>query len=351
MIDHAEYRARRTFGSLDALRAFSIVAVIWHHTAAHPDFEPSTRGFLGVDLFFVLSGFLIVTLILRERDTTGTISLRDFYIRRSLRIFPIYYLLLGAFALAFWVKPGANAEPYFQALPYYLTYTANWTHIATIMSVAWSLAAEEQFYLVWPPIERYLRKLWLPVLVVLLVINQLINFGLIWESLGDLEILQVTFTPILLGVLLAHVLHDPRGYRIMGRVLGSRGASLVTFVLVIGLSTAIPGDVSGLPRLLIHLAMVALVASVVIREDHLLTPLMRTRPLLSIGMVSYGMYLYHTVVRHVVFEVFGEAIPSLFLKFVLTTALTWVIAKLSFHLIEKRFLALKHRFAAKTHAT
>src|SRR5436189_6393893 len=76
------FRARSRFAALDGIRACSILAVIWHHTAAGLGAVPiSSNGFLGVDMFFVLSGFLIVTLILRERDGTGAISLRRFYAR------------------------------------------------------------------------------------------------------------------------------------------------------------------------------------------------------------------------------------------------------------------------------
>lgn len=92
---HADFLRQRTFGSLDGLRAISIIGVVWHHTGADTGLRGMTRGFLGVDLFFVISGFLIVSLLLRERRRTGAISLRAFYARRLLRIFPLYYGVLG----------------------------------------------------------------------------------------------------------------------------------------------------------------------------------------------------------------------------------------------------------------
>ena len=82
---HQGYLETRVFGSLDGLRAASILAVVWHHTPlVYPDLVLSRRGFLGVDLFFIISGFLIVTLLLRERRRSGRISLRGFYVRRFL---------------------------------------------------------------------------------------------------------------------------------------------------------------------------------------------------------------------------------------------------------------------------
>src|SRR5215831_19037330 len=101
------YLQTRTFGSLDGLRALAILGVIWHHSAsALPGWPITARGFLGVDLFFVISGFLIVTLLLRERRRTATISLRKFYVRRFLRIFPPYYGLLALVTIVALLKPG-----------------------------------------------------------------------------------------------------------------------------------------------------------------------------------------------------------------------------------------------------
>src|SRR5688500_8977594 len=104
-VSHDAFLRTRHFGSLDGVRCFSILAVVWHHTDhSWVGAAWAGRGFLGVDMFFVLSGFLIVTLILREKDRTGTISLKDFYVRRTLRIFPIYYGLLLVLAALYGIS-------------------------------------------------------------------------------------------------------------------------------------------------------------------------------------------------------------------------------------------------------
>ena len=122
---------------------------------------------------------------------------------------PIYYLLILMVLVMYIItRPNSkSARDYYHAVPFLLTYTSNWRNItAGNMGVMWSLATEEQFYLVWPAIEKFLKPWWVAVaLVVVLVVNQLINFGifdpLISEVFGpiSLPILHVTFTPIRLG--------------------------------------------------------------------------------------------------------------------------------------------------------
>lgn len=105
MSPHTRYLSQRHFGSLDGLRCLCIIAVLWHHAPVTEVVQQPLllrRGFVGVDFFFVLSGFLITTLLLREESSTGRISLRGFYFRRALRILPVYFLLVTAVIL-YWI--------------------------------------------------------------------------------------------------------------------------------------------------------------------------------------------------------------------------------------------------------
>src|SRR5262245_32214375 len=98
---HRWFLGRSHFGALDGLRCISILAVIWAHGPGQRATLFLLRsGALGVDLFFVISGFLITTLLLRERRSTGSVSLARFYARRSLRIFPLYYAVLAIYTIA-----------------------------------------------------------------------------------------------------------------------------------------------------------------------------------------------------------------------------------------------------------
>lgn len=350
------YRARARFGSLDGVRCLSILAVIWHHTTPGlPGWPITHNGFLGVDMFFVLSGFLIVTLLLRERDDTGRISLPAFYMRRTLRIFPVYYGLLLALAAAFFfLRPDSpSAAAYLRALPWYATYTSNWstTH-AVGLELTWSLSTEEQFYLLWPLCEVLLRGRALAAAwIFFFAANQAVNFGLadgwfggwLGERRPHLNILQATFTPILLGVGLAHFLHNPRAFRLAHRALGHPWSALAA-LLVLLLACNYPGDLAGAPRLTIQILMAVFLAACVVREDHWARPILSSTPALAIGRVSYGMYLFHTFFVTPSARLADKSgLQLTVLPFLLCAALTYAAAEVSFWTYERPFLHLKRR--------
>jgi peptidoglycan/LPS O-acetylase OafA/YrhL len=352
------FRARRHFSALDGIRAFSILAVVWHHTAGGlGGFPLSENGFLGVDMFFVLSGFLIVTLILRERARTGVISLRGFYARRTLRIFPIYYLVLACVLLLVTVlHPGSEMRaPFLRELPFHLTYTTNWVRSSTFLAIAWSLATEEQFYLLWPPVEKFLPRASVVVVLAVIALNQLVNFqvcdGFLESRLGmrhaDYAILQVTFTPICLGVLLAHILDDRAGFGRMRGILANKLSPwLVLGLLLVVCNTA--GDISGLPRLAIQLSMTLLLAACVLDESHAVSRLLSWRVLGRIGTISYGMYLYHLFARHAAqMMLSATGVASPLALFVVCTVLTIAVAELSFRWIETPLSNLRRKFGRR----
>src|SRR4029077_2234090 len=285
-----EFQGRRHFGSLDGLRCLSILAVIWHHTGgrAFPDSVLLQHGPYGVSLFFVISGFLITTLLLREKRRTADIGMKNFIVRRTLRIFPLYYTVLLAYTVLVLALEHSSPEGqgFLSNLKYYATYTSNWfvplTDGRGIFYFAWSLATEEQFYLVWPWVEKFLR----PVLAVPLV-TFVIAASIYWDVLA--------FAAVGMGVLLAHLLDSPRGYALAWPFLRLRWAApalMLALVCVVAWPSA--GGVMPLA------AMTLLVGAAVIREDHWLRPLFAHRLAASIGQVSYGMYLMHMLYYNVV---------------------------------------------------
>jgi len=346
---HDDYLNTRSFASLDGLRALSILAVIWHHTAGDAGgWTLLSRGFLGVDFFFIISGFLIVTLLLRERRRTGTLSLRNFYARRVLRIFPAYWATLLLVAMVAFLKPGPSAAQLQRDLPYALFYVSNLVPMLTLLSVTWSLSTEEQFYLFVPPVQKYFPHAFVRVLPVIYLLVILPPFGFLPSVHLPDFFRQTTFGPILLGVMLAYVLDDPRGWSLVQRMLGHPWSSVGALLLVV-LACSLPtADITGWARLAIHASLLVLLASCVVREEHVLRPALTWWPIRRVGVVSYGMYLYHLLADWPMSRVLERAgIHSGLVRFVAVATLTYVIAELSYRWFEVRFLALKERFSAQ----
>jgi len=350
------FQSVRFFGSLDGLRALSILAVLWHHAMPLQDAVPiGQRGFLGVDLFFVISGFLIPTLLLRERERWGAISLAGFYWRRFLRIFPPYYLVLGIYAAIFLLlAQSGRAATYWQELPFYLSYTSNWID-AEVFGIAWSLACEEQFYLLLPPLMILLSGRWLAVFgLFFLLLNQLVNFGVLDGVLATLipnaehlEVLQATFTPIVLGVFLAFLMNKPQGYFLVRAILGYRW-SIVIIAIALLVFLMIPNDdISGLHRLVIQMLLTLLVGAAVVREDHGFAGFLQLAPLRRLGRVSYGVYLYHLLVLDFSLRLISPNAPFYQALLLMTVIiLSWLVAEASFRFMEKPLLRLRGRIGS-----
>jgi peptidoglycan/LPS O-acetylase OafA/YrhL len=348
---YARFAKTKIFESLDGLRAISILVVIWHHApTAVPAWQITTRGFFGVDLFFIISGFLIVTLILREQRQTNTISLTNFYTRRFLRIFPPYYLMLLVVGTTAYLKPdGTTSDAVKRDLPYALLYISNLVPMYSQLAITWSLSVEEQFYIVIPTIIKYARRA-LPILLSFAyVLVCLPPFGFFPTVHFPPFFVETTFGPILLGTMLAYVLDQPRGFSFASCIVGWRIMPVITLGLIIAILSYSPSDMSGWPRIAAHWAMLALVASCVVSQTNVLSPLLCLWPMRRIGVVSYGMYLYHLRVMHFVLKGLS-AVGTIngFAAFLGSALATWVVAELSYRFFESRFLVLKKRYGSQT---
>ena len=348
---HAAYLRAARFPALDGLRFLSIVPVIWHHSTTGPLAGLLGKGPVGVDLFFAISGFLITSLMLREQRATGRVAVGSFYARRALRIFPLYYAVLALYAVRAWLLPGADPvrAHFFRSLPYWATYTANWwvdfgVPHPVLFAFGWSLATEEQFYVVWPWIVRPSRGWLFPVVAALLLLaaDQGVEHGL-WlgalpqDSTGRRMVASIA-SPILMGALLAFLLDRPRGFAVAERVLGHRASAPLALVAVVAMLAA-----DGVPLVAVQVGLVLLVGACCVRPDQGLRWLTDAAPVRWLGTVSYGMYLLHvsaiTAARRVLPA--GSSVPVVFgVAFALTLVAAWA----SYRWFERPFLGLRDRW-------
>ena len=356
-----EYLSRKHFGSLDGLRFVCILLVLWHHSPAFGTIENPlrilTRGFSGVDFFFVLSGFLITTLLLREQAQHGSFSLRGFYFRRALRILPVYYLVVTAVSVYFVLWKGY--DQYAAMVPYYYGFFANMLKSdIPLLSPTWSLSVEEQFYLLWPlalmllPNIARVQAWFLALLVTLCLVGMLgwhTYFGIssYETSIAIWKISVGGFSAILIGALCAVLLHSKTGFSVLFSLCGARWMPVIGVAVLLTLYQMLPSALWGLPTTVMHLTMAVILVSIVVREDHVLARLFQMSLIRRIGQISYGVYLYHLIALHISHEVlapFGitrETGPWAISLLMLVMAV--VISEISFRYYETPFLRLRHR--------
>jgi peptidoglycan/LPS O-acetylase OafA/YrhL len=336
--------------SLDGVRGLAILFVLLSHVQS----LPLGGGFIGVDLFFVLSGFLITTLLLEERQETGTVSLKAFYVRRALRLLPALVAMLAAMLVlvAVFDAPGVAANARTSAVMT-LLYSSNWFMAYKEfpfpgLSATWSLSVEEQFYLVWPLLLITLLKLPPRGRVAVVAAGMLLSAALralLWKTTGSFERVffgSDTHADGLLAGALAGLLLS-QGWVPPSRLL-KLAAHVVLGVLFLFLYWGWLADdyvlVGGL--FLLNLGMTALVVALVRDPGPLLLGFFEFGPLAWLGRISYGVYLWHMVVFG-----FSGRLPLLKRagSWPLSIALTIAVAALSFYLLERPLLRLKRRFS------
>lgn len=352
---------------LDGLRGVAIIMVMLSHIGI----PTIGGGFFGVDIFFVLSGFLITRLLLQEFDTRNmTIALGNFYMRRVLRLGPALLLLLAAYCVIGWLA-GKPQEYSWRAL-IALFYLTNWVQAFQVypmdkLSHTWSLSVEEQFYIVWPLLLIVLarriqcRERLAALISAAIVLDVAFRVAMVHQGLPWWRIhygLDARADPLLVGCLLGVTFSSPRlrSYyerhtRMIswGAVLGC--AFLTTqLVMLEPLETRINQyHLWGMP--LTALATAFLLLHIFVHEGGPLRALLGSRPLVEAGRISYGLYLWH----YLVFNAIGVMLQSqpvspvvvLFLIIPAAFALTWLVAWASFRYVEAPTLRLKRIFVAK----
>ena len=334
--------------SLDGLRAIAIGLVLIEHLrgtagfAALTVFDDIELGRLGVRIFFVISGFLITSLLVQESRATGRVDLWGFYLRRAFRIFPAFYTYVIAVAILDAMGVVATRSGDYLAA---ITYTANYHHDhGWPLGHIWSLSVEEQFYVVWPAIVLIVGRRWcLGVALGALVMAPAIRLasdhlhGATGEGIG--ETFQTICDAIATGCVLALVrdrLDVSAGYL---RWLRSP-AWLVAPILMVVIAWV---GVSVIGQTLINVLIAVTIDRVVRIPDDLIGRALNRRLLVWLGAVSYSLYLWQQLF-------IDRKQPGILHAFPVSLILSLAAAYLSYTVIEQPFLQLRSRLQGRRDA-
>jgi peptidoglycan/LPS O-acetylase OafA/YrhL len=350
-------RKPQHFMQLDGVRAFAALAVIVFHEGrfvSMPFF--GNLGNNGVALFFVLSGFLITGILVRVRDGAERLNsgvggvLRAFYARRFLRIFPLYYLVLFLLLVL-------GVRDIRDTIPWHALYLSNILSARAgqyaFPSHFWTLSVEEQFYLAWAPIVLFLPRRWLKGAVIMMIaIGPLSRIGVYLITARKVAAVALPTSCLdLLGIgcLLALLWHDGSNSDALRLRLGRIALAVGTLLLV--LETALELADRGMKlRVMLFTLPVALISFWIVDRSTrgfagLPGRLLGSAPLVYLGTISYGLYVYHIFVP-LAARALGLPFPEergvwrVLAVFVVTVA----VASLSWHLYEKPINMLKRRF-------
>lgn len=347
--------------ALDGLRGLAVLMVMLDHAGSYLwQTDKLSGGGFGVDIFFVLSGFLITVLLLEEWQKTGGISLKNFYARRALRLLPaLFGVLLVCVAYAAYISLHSGnktaATSIIKSALFTLFYIPNlalafgWTGF-NLLAHTWSLGIEEQFYLIWPLSLLLLLKL-SPKLKTIAVV---IGVGIILAIIYRATLLQLG-TPadvlylrpdtradsLLLGCFTAVLWH--RG--VISSIPWSR-YFWPAIAIVFGLAAFRPALLQALPMGLYSvLAAAAAVMILGLLQDSVPRQIFEFRPLVYTGRISYGMYLWHFPVNSILVPLLMRARVPTFISLLVLFVSTFVVATISFRLIEQPFLKLKRKLS------
>lgn len=364
--------------SLDGVRAIAILLVMTFHA------DITYFGWTGVQLFFVLSGYLIIGILWKEKFNPGSLSykFKRFWTRRSLRIFPLYFGFIFLLALSYFLFnfPATFADYY----PYLLTYTFNYSlHLpekqGPFFTFLWSLSIEEQFYLLFPVIiffcsPKFIKGLMIAIIFASPFIRFLLgrhyaNLGLepnviansvYWNTLSHMD-------AFFLGGLIPVLSLDTRIKKPNTIFFTS-----LTLVLIAGILNFIytPSSVHYINDLgyahgaidnyvyvweytLLNLLFASFILILVSKHNQFnfsgIRKLMESKWMVKIGKVSYGMYIYHWAIIYIFTLLFlhGQGMLIKVLFFIPYTATVYLVSELSYRLYESRFIKLKDSISFK----
>lgn len=360
---------------LDGLRCIAVIWVVLHNMGNRVLDESNAvfirlldvalgTGWMGVQLFFVLSGYLITRILLASRGTEG--ALRIFFLRRVLRIFPVYFLLLALMIFVVplsGIMPPGWAELAARQQTYLWTYTINWVmpfFDENCLPHLWSLGVEEQFYLFWPLLVLFLPITMLPRLFVALIVIATVVRSALFLG-GDTWMMDAgyywTITRIdalAAGGLLAWFTTPGRNGIPRAWLAGMTVSAAVAMLAIIGITHEFASSKAGISLLnqtiagLLFFGVIGLVTMP--GPANRVSSLLASRPMASIGRISYGIYLFHlpviqawTNLNPLPMDQSGNIarFAAILVNLGAVTVISVVIAAISWTLFERPILSLK----------
>jgi len=362
---------------LDSVRALAVLLVIFSHWLPVDSFwHFKLAGIVGVTVFFVLSGYLITRILINSRDkfekkcknnskAKSVFSLfKIFYIRRFLRIVPVYYLVLFVLFFLFFIPEFSYVREH---LFYYLTYTSNFLYFFSeswqgYVSHFWTLAVEEQFYLIWPlvillvPRKHLLKTMILFVFIGIVFRYILANFYLdpSFDLTFMMTLMPSCFDAFAIGAILAFLQKKKVKYLNFSLLFLSILSVLFIYLFTYGNEISIGNSFLSKPmfsfmyyfenysqlHFIYNRFLISIVSAFIILKTSenikgILGFILNLKALQYLGKISYGIYIYHNFIR-----VFLDTEKYFFLSFIIVI----LVSSLSWYLFEKPINNLKKRF-------
>lgn len=349
----------RHIPALDGIRGIAIILVLLFHL----HIPGLSLGWAGVPLFFVLSGFLITGILIDAKKEKFSYYIKSFYIKRTLRIFPLFYLylILNFLALVVTNRPVDGYAWYFSYLQNYHLGAEIYSqgYIPGIVAHTWSLAVEEQFYLLWPFVVFFLNRKQLAYLCIVLIVAAPVTRWIILQDSGNIYMANVTLPGCLdmmaYGALLA-ILRTSTIKIVSALVfsLFSVGALLMLYAIyTLGLDAFWNPEKWTAPAFYAYTALAFIfglpIWLVTKTPVSLLVCALTTRPLLYTGKISYGLYIWH----YAVFLIMDKITLKLnisneyFIPQIISLIASYAIAAASYYIFEVHFLRIKDRLYVK----
>lgn len=357
---------------LNGLRFFAAFFVIISHAAisieklgiAHINyFVFLNRGEDAVNFFFTLSGFLITYLLQIEIKKTGTVSIKEFYLRRIFRIWPLYFIIIViGFLLLGVIYPWMYGKPYFtftipEGLLMFVFFVPNYAaknFAVGLLNPLWSIGVEEQFYLFWAPLVKCFKNR-MKVMIVAFVLISTIFYVLLYTNIlvfaqnWQRFLLTQKFFAMAIGAMFAYILYSDFKWYNKSFLASYPFQFIIIFLVIYHYLIGFPFSENLFGKIFFSVIYGFLILNVSTIDKKLIN--LETKILKYLGVISYGLYMFHMVIDYVLRLLYPYLIRSnisnyilIPLYFVLLLFGTIVLAGLSYKYIESYFLNIKNKF-------